>query len=318
MKFFLSFAALVCASAAAFGQAKPAAAAPGVAAPASATAFDKAKITSYVKAMEGWSDNPQLVIKVTDPVPSKYLPGFQEFNVILVYMGEEVIQRNYLWRDGKIVQGMVSDIHQHPFQQNIDKLKPEMSPSFGTPGAKAVITVFSDFECPYCKEEAKVLRGQLMQEFGNDVRVYFKDYPITQIHPWSMPAAIAGRCVFRAEPAKFWNYHDWAFENQQSFTPQNLKDKVIEWAGTQGLDTLQLGRCMDNKSTESEVRKSMAEGRALGIDKTPMLFINGRRLDPQSWPGLQAAVRFELDYQKTANNAGEKCCEVSIPGVLKK
>jgi len=294
------------------GAPKPAAAA------AKKPVFDKAKIEAYVKTMEGWQDNPQLKINVTDPKPSAYLQGFDEFSVVLVYQGEEVIQRNYLWRDGKIVQGMVSDVDKHPYQVNIDRLKSEMSPSFGTPGAKAVITVFSDFECPYCKEEAKILRTNLMQEFGKDVRVYFKDYPIVQIHPWSMPAAVAGRCVFRAEPAKFWDYHDYVFENQQSINAENLKSKVLDWAGKNGLDALQLTRCMDTKATEGEVRKAMAEGRALGIDKTPTLFINGRKLDPQPWQVLQQVLRFELDYQKTANNAGEKCCEVSIPGVLKK
>ena len=283
-----------------------------------AKVFDKAKIETYVKSMEGWQDNPQLKIRVGDLKPSGYLEGFDEFNVVLVYQGEEVIQRNYFWRDGKIVQGMVSDIDKHPFQTTIDKLKPEMSPSFGTPGAKAVITVFSDYECPYCKEEAKILRTNLMKEFGKDVRVYFKDYPILQIHPWAMPAAIAGRCVFRAEPTKFWDYHDFLFEDQANVTPENLKAKVVDWAGKNGLDTLQLARCMDTKATEGEVRKSMAEGRALGIDKTPTLFINGRKVEPQAWQGLQAALQFELDYQKTANNAGEKCCEVSIPGILKK
>lgn len=313
MKFLLCIAALAAASSSlVFGQQpKPAAAAPKA-------AFDKAKIEAYVKSMEGWQDNPQLKINVSDPKPSKYLEGFDEFNVVLVYQGDEVIQRNYLWRNGKILQGMVSDINQHPFQTNIDKLKSEMSPSFGTPGAKAILTVFSDFQCPYCKEEAKILRTNLLQEYGKDVRVYFKDYPIVQIHPWSMPAAIAGRCVFRAEPAKFWDYHDWMFENQQNMSVDNLKSQVIDWAGKNGLDTLQLTRCIDTKATEAEVRKTMAEGRALGIDKTPTLFINGRKLDPQPWQGLEAALRFELDYQKTANNAGEKCCEVTIPGVLKK
>lgn len=287
------------------------------AAPAT-TPFDKAKVEAYVKSLEGWQDNPQLKIAISDLKPSAYLEGFDEFTVVLSFQGEEVIQRNYFYRNGKIVQGMVSDMSKHPFQSNIDKLKSEMSPSFGTPGAKAVITVFSDFECPYCKEEGKILRTQLMQEFGQDVRVYFKDYPILQIHPWAMPAAIAGRCVFRAEPAKFWDYHDFVFEEQGNIKVDNLKSKVMEWAGKNGLDTLQLTRCMDTKATEAEVRKSMAEGRALGIDKTPTLFINGRKLDPQPWQGLQAALRFELDYQKSANNAGEKCCEVSIPGVLKK
>ena len=97
------------------------------------TPFDKVRIEAYVKSLEGWQDNPQLKIAISDPKPSVYLEGFDEFNVVLVFQGEEVIQRNYFWRDGKIVQGMVSDTAKHPFQSNIDKLKSEMSPSFGTP-----------------------------------------------------------------------------------------------------------------------------------------------------------------------------------------
>src|SRR5207247_52703 len=80
-------------------------------------------------------------------------------------------------------------------------------------------------------------------------------------------------------------------------------------------DALQLGRCMDTKATEAEVNKSVAESRDLRINSTPTLFVNGRRLPSQiAWPDLRQIIDQEIEYQKTAKNAGEDCgCEVSLP-----
>src|SRR6267378_3211269 len=61
------------------------------------------------------------------------------------------------------------------------KLHTDLQPSFGTPGAPVVIVLFSDFECPYCKEEAKALRSNLLATYPKEVRLYFKDLPLTQI-----------------------------------------------------------------------------------------------------------------------------------------
>jgi protein-disulfide isomerase len=192
-----------------------------------------------------------------------------------------------------------------------------LQPSFGTPGAPVTLVVFSDFECPFCRDEAKIIRENIQKEFGNDVRVYYKEFPLVMIHPWAMKSAVAGRCVFRANPALFWDYHDWIFDKQPEMTPDNVQSKIIEWAGTKGLDTLQLGRCIDTSATEPEVRKNMAEGLSLGVDRTPTMFLNGRLVEAGQWDQLKGRIAFELGYQKTAKNAGEKCCEVTIPGVVK-
>ena len=101
--------------------------------------------------------------------------------------------------------------------------------------------------------------------------------------------------------------------------PDNLKQKVLGWAQDgKTIDTLQLTSCMDGRATEAEVEKDMAEGRALNVDSTPTLFINGRRLNTAAeWPMLQAIIDFEIDYQRTAKNAGEDCgCSIrlDLPG----
>jgi protein-disulfide isomerase len=311
-----SIASLV--SGLAMAQQKPVTIKPG-ASPAAAkkSGFDKTAVGEYVKNVEMWPKEVEL--NISDPKPSAYLPGFQEFTVGAIYQGKEVIQRQYyLSADGqRFIQGNVFMLDKHPFQRNMDKLRTDLMPSFGTPGAPVTLVVFSDFECPYCREEAKALREKLPQEFPTDVRVYYKEFPLQMIHPWAMKSAIAGRCVFRANPEAFWDYHDWIFDKQTDMTPENVDSKILEWAGTKGLDTLQLTRCMETSATEPEVRKNMAEGLSLGVDRTPTLFLNGRPLEGMTWEQLKARIAFELGYQKTAKNAGEKCCEVTIPGAVK-
>ena len=296
---------------------KPGAVTVGGPAAAKKTNFDKAAVGEYVKTIEMWPK--EVEVKVSDPKPSAYLPGFQEFSVGAIYQGNEVLQRQYyLSADGqRFVQGNVFMLSKHPFQRNIDKLKTDLQPSFGTAGAPVTLVVFSDFECPFCREEAKALRENLPKDFPNDVRVYYKEFPLTSIHPWSMKSAVAGRCVFRQNPEAFWAYHDWIFDKQTEITPENVQGKILEWAGTKGLDTLQMTSCMNSAATEPEVRKNMAEGLALGVDRTPTLFLNGRPLEGMQWDQLKARIDFELGYQKTAKNAGEKCCEVTIPGAVK-
>ena len=156
---------------------------------------------------------------------------------------------------------MVYDTAQNPFQADLDKLKTDLSPSFGTAGAPVVLVMFGDFECPECKNEATTLRQNLVKTFPTQVRVYFKDFPLEQIHPWAKTAAIAGRCVFRQSPTAFWKYFDWIYDHQEQITPDNLKSQVMDFAKTsQDIDGIELGRCIDTKATEPEVDASIAQG----------------------------------------------------------
>lgn len=282
--------------------------------PAQTPAFDRAKFEAYVRHYMLW--DPRIQITLVGPKPSTALPGFDEVTVrgTLGKASQDVAF--YLSRDGQtVVRGAVLKLNQSPFQDDLARLKTEGHPSFGTPGAPVVLVVFSDFQCPLCRDEAKMLRDNVAKAYPKEVRVYFRDFPLEAIHPWAKPAAMAGRCVFRQAPMKFWDFHDWIFDQQANINAENLRAKVTEWGGTAGVETQQLQRCLETEATRGEVERSSAEARDLGLNATPTLFVNGRKLTGKmEWPQLKAIIDFELVRQKETGIGGEAaCCEVKLP-----
>lgn len=261
---------------------------------------------------------PEVQVSIGDPKPSP-LPNVKEVDVHLSLGANSQDETFYVTNDGKkIVRGFVYDVNQNPFQADLDKLKTNAAPSFGPSTAPVTLVLFSDFQCPECKEEAKTLRDNVPSKFPKEVRVVMKDFPLEAIHPWAKAAAIAGRCVYHQSNDAFWKYYDWIYEHQSEITPDNLKDKVLEWAKSANLDTLQVGRCLDTKATEPEVDQEIAEAKALRIQGTPTSFVDGRRLfGNYPWRNLEQIITGELKYQQ-AHPSDEKCCEISIPSPLKK
>jgi protein-disulfide isomerase len=309
IRHFSLFLATVCLSA--YGQTSTA---PKGAASPSTSAFDKATLEAYVRHM--YVMDSRITVKISDPKPDE-MPGFSEVTVTasMGLQSQDIIF--HISKDGKkIVQGTVFDIRHNPFQAELDKLKTEGAPGMGTSGAPVSIVEFSDFECPYCKEEAKLLRENLLKTYPTQVKLYFKEFPLdASIHPWAKPAAIAARCALRQGLDAFWAYHDWIFAHQDQITADNLRDQVMDWAkGQSQIDGMKLGQCMENKSTEAEVDKTVAQGHDLAVNSTPTLFVNGRRIDKAiDWASLKSIIDYEIEYQKTAHNAGDDCgCELKL------
>jgi protein-disulfide isomerase len=278
------------------------------------SAFDKPTLEAYVRHL--FLIAPQITVTPGDPKASD-LPGFKEVTVRLSQGPQFQDVKLYVSNDGKkILQGNYYDVATNPFKPEIDKLHTQFQPNVGTAGAPVAIVVFSDLQCPHCKGEAEMLRQNLIQNYPKEVHLYFKDFPIESLHPWAKAAATAGRCVFAQSNDAFWAYHDWMFAHQESFAPPTLKQQILDWAKEQkGLDTAKLGACMESKATEAEVDAEMKEGRALEINGTPTMFINGRRI-PQviDWPSLKNIIDSEIEYQKVAKNAGDDCgCDVQLP-----
>ena len=124
----------------------------------------------------------------------------------------------------------------------------------------------------------------------------------------------------RQNASAFWDYHDWIFGHQEQVTLENFKDKAMGWVkDRKDLDAMKFGECLDTKATEAEVDKSVAEGRDLGVNATPTLFINGRRIAQAiDWPTLRNIIDYEIEYQKTAKDAGDDCgctLDLNLPSV---
>jgi len=282
------------------------------------SAFDKPTLEAYVRHL--YLLQPQLTVTVGDPKPSN-LTGFKEVRLRISQGAQSQDLTLLVSNDGKkIVQGNFYDVTTNPFKPEIDKLKTQFQPYLGTERAPVAIVVFSDLQCPHCKGEAEMLRKNLIQNYPTQVRLYFKDYPLEGLHPWAKAGAMAGRCVFQQNNDAFWLYHDYLFGHQEAITPENLKDQTLTWAkDAKGVDSIKLGACIDGKATQAEVEKEIDEARALDITGTPTMFINGRRI-PQTidWPNLKTIIDTEIEYQKTAKNAGDDCgCEVKldVPGL---
>jgi protein-disulfide isomerase len=280
------------------------------------SALDKTTLEGYLRHVELWL--PQVAIKIDDAKPSTVMPGLLDVWVHASYNGATKDFLYYVSKDGKnVIKGDIYDITRSPFQSNIDLLKTD-GPSFGSAKAPVSIFVFGDFQCPYCKEEANVIRQQVASTFGDKVRVYFKDFPLDSIHNWARTAAIAGRCVARQNPSAFWDYFDWAYDNQSQITLENVNTKIQEFAQQKSLDGLKLGRCIETKATEAEVNASVDEGHALQVSATPTMFLNGRKLEGGvPWQSLEQLIKLELEEQAKAAVEAEKCCEVSIPTLVK-
>lgn len=279
------------------------------------SAFDKPTFDAYIRHALVIPDN--VTVKIDDPKPAS-AAGLKQVDVHLSFGQASKDLTFFVTNDGShIFRGDIYDVRTSPFESQLSKLKTDLSPSYGTPGAPVVIVLFSDFECPLCKQEAQTLKDHLLVSYPTQVRVYYKDFPLDPIHPWARTAAIAGRCIFRENPKLFWDYYEWIYAHQEEVKPENVKAKILEFAGTKNIDAVQLGRCLDTKATEGEVNASVAQGKSLGIDATPTMFLNGRPLVGNvPWEQLKTIIDNELHYQQTAHDAGEKCCEVKVPGAL--
>ena len=294
---------------------------PGIAADtAPKSALDKATLETYVRRLFVWG--PQIQVEVFDPEPAE-IKGFLEVRVRASAGDAYRDQTFYVSEDGRTVirasvngQRTTFHIGENPFQADIDLLDTAYQPSLGTPGAPVKLVLFTDFQCAFCRQEAESLRKNLLQTYPEQVRLYFVDFPLESIHPWAKAAAIAGRCVFAQSEEAFWQYHDWVFAHQGEITPETLNAKVAAFAATlDGVDALQLNRCLDEKLTEPEVDRSLEMARVLELNATPTLFINGRKISQQlPWENLKQLIDFELQYQTEEKNAGDvDCCSVKLP-----
>jgi protein-disulfide isomerase len=144
-------------------------------------------------------------------------------------------------------------------------------PSIGSASAPVTLVEFSDFQCPFCQRVAPTLK-QVKEKYGDKVRVVWKDFPLTQIHPQAFKAGEAAHCA--ADQGKFWEYHDRLFANQQSLQPNDLK----KHASDLGLDAAAFATCLDTSKYGERVRDGVAEGSRLGVNSTPTIYINGRVL----------------------------------------
>ncbi len=231
------------------------------------------RIEQYLRNLYAWG--PAYTVKVGPPKPSPIADLLEV--AVTVSMGEQsdtaVV---YVSKTGDfLMRGELTDMSIDPFAATRAKLHAGTSPSMGPEDAKITLIEFADFECPSCRQLDLVLRDLLPRH--PEVRLVFKNYPLTEIHPWAMTAAIASLCAFHQNPHAFWKMHDAIYDAQEVISPQNVWDKMQDLANQEGLNAETYKSCMINPQTAEEVKSTIAEGHAVAVTATPTTFINGRR-----------------------------------------
>jgi len=138
----------------------------------------------------------------------------------------------------------------------------------GSADAAVTIVEFSDFQCPYCKPAESTVTT-VLAKYGNAVRLAYRDFPLTHIHPQAALAAEASRCA--GDQGRFWAYHDVLFNEQSRLDAASL----VRYARNLEMDGERFERCLSSGQFRDAVERDMQEGFQIGITGTPAFFING-------------------------------------------
>ena len=141
----------------------------------------------------------------------------------------------------------------------------------GNPQAAVTVVEFGDFECPVCARAEETAR-EVRSKYANQIRFVFRQFPLIRIHPFAERAAEASECA--AEQGKFWEGVEKIYAQQSDLSEDGLKRDGAEL----GLDQARFNQCLDGGSMAARVRQDVADGKALGVDRTPTFFIGQKRI----------------------------------------
>jgi len=167
-------------------------------------------------------------------------------------------------------------------------------PTLGPASAPITIVEFSDFECPYCGGLFPTLK-EIETKYADKIRVVYRQYPLTSLHPHAQKAAEASLCA--DEQKRFWDFHDSLFGNQQDLTVDSLKRRAVELK----LDAPAFNTCLDSGKHAETIKKDIVEGSRAGVSGTPAIFINGRLLSGnQPYTSIAQVIEDELQRKSGA------------------
>ncbi|HKO96284.1 MAG TPA: thioredoxin domain-containing protein [Pyrinomonadaceae bacterium] len=170
-------------------------------------------------------------------------------------------------------------------------------PSKGNAGAPVTIIAFTDLQCPACAETHQTLE-RLVKEYGTRIRLVARDFPLVQ-HSQAFKAAEAAEAA--REQGKYWEYVKVLLSNQSALEVSKLKD----YASELNLDRSRFDQALVSGKFADTVQRDIQDGLRLGVDSTPTLFLNGRRVADMSYDALKAIIDTALKTLPRKTSAGE-------------
>jgi protein-disulfide isomerase len=244
---------------------------------------------------------PEVHLTVGDPSPSPDFPNYEAV-VVKIENGEKKQELTFLVsKDRNSMMRLTKfDLSKDPFAQTMSKIDTNGRPTRGAKASKVVVVNFDDFECPFCSRMHQTLFSQILKDYGDRVTFIYKDYPLVEIHPWAIHAAVDANCLAAQNGDAYWDFADYIHSNQNEVnsekTPAARLDTLDRLTMLQGqkhnVDVVKLQSCIKAQD-ESAVKASMKEAESVGVEATPSLFVNGEEINGGAVSGT--VVRAALD-----------------------
>ncbi|MGD0415541.1 MAG: thioredoxin domain-containing protein [Terriglobales bacterium] len=268
--------------------------------PASSSALPPSDIVSVVeRQVRSHYSLPPAVKVIVGPLRSSEFANYDALTVTFASPDKKQEFEFLLSHDHKTLVRMTKfDLTSDPYGEIMKKIDVSGRPTRGNKDAKVTVVSYDDFECPFCSRMHQTLFPGLFKEYGDRVLFIYKDYPLEEIHPWAMHAAVDANCLGAQNSDAYWDYADTLHGNQDAIKAKGhdgWNAELDRLAGAQGqrhnLDAVKLQACVKAQD-EKAVRASIREGDIVGVDATPTMFVNGQKLDGAVPPD---EVRLALD-----------------------
>lgn len=184
--------------------------------------------------------------------------------------------------DEKRLQIYLNDKAKSDFNETeVTKIDLAHAPAQGAKEAPISVVSYSDFMCPFCRDLAIGLRNFLPTS-GNRIRSYYKHFPLDRacnvgigrtVHPGACELALGGVCA--EESGRFWEFHERVFARPWD---KATREDVLALGAAAGLERGKLNACMDSATTKGRLSRDIDEGWRVGVESTPTIFVNGKKL----------------------------------------
>ena len=229
---------------------------------------------------------PPEVKVVLGPLRSSEFANYDALTVAFVSPNKKQDFEFLLSRDHKtLVRLTKMDLTADPYAEIMKKIDVGGRATRGNKDAKVTVVNYDDFECPFCSRMHSTLFPGILKEYGDRVLFVYKDYPLEEIHPWAVHAAVNANCLGAQSADAYWDYADTLHGNQEAIKAKGRDGwnaELDRLASAQGqrhnLDVPKLQACVKAQD-EKAVRASMHEGESVGVEATPTMFVNGQKMD---------------------------------------
>ncbi|MGD0540062.1 MAG: thioredoxin domain-containing protein [Tepidisphaeraceae bacterium] len=170
----------------------------------------------------------------------------------------------------------------------------EQDHALGPETAPVTVVEYGDYECPSCLNAVPII-GEVRRSLGDRLRFVFRHFPLSSVHPHASAAAEAAEAA--ADQGKFWEMHEALFGHQGELAELDLSHLAL----TLGLEIYKFESSRSREQHRLRIRADFEGGIRSGVNKTPTLFINGRRYDgPVDAKAIIAASEPARDWEKMA------------------